>query len=149
MLVALSACVLAMSPAGPAAQEAEADRPLETRVRRAALFKNGLAFVVREASVAPGARRARLDALPVPVHGTFWLAADPAKLAIGPAVARRDELTERVPAATIEQILRANVGRAVTLVLDGGEALAGKIVAVPEVQPEPLPYQPARSYVPP
>jgi hypothetical protein len=150
MLVALAACVLTIAPVGlAAAQEGGADRALETRVRRAALFKNGLAFVVREASVAPGTRNARLDALPVPVHGTFWLAADPAKLAIGPAVARRDELTERVPAATIEQILRANVGRRVTLALDGGEALTGKIVAVPEVQPEPLPYQPARSYVPP
>jgi hypothetical protein len=150
MLVALAACVLTIAPVGlAAAQEGGTDRALETRVRRAALFKTGLAFVVREASVAPGTTKARLDALPVPVHGTFWLAADPSKLAVGPAVARRDELTERVPAATIEQILRANVGRRVTLALDGGEALTGKIVAVPEVQPEPLPYQPARSYVPP
>lgn len=56
-----------------AAQENE--KPLATRVASLALFKNGLAVVQRTASVeSPGVYR--LEDVPEPVHGTFWIESD-------------------------------------------------------------------------
>ena len=62
--------VLATSPE-PRAAELK-PQTLDSRVTSVALFKNGLAFVTREAELPHVDARLRLDGLPVPVHGTFW-----------------------------------------------------------------------------
>jgi hypothetical protein len=127
------------APATPAAVPQEADAlpavELASTVRSAALFKNGLAFVLREARADPGTRAVTLAALPVPAHGTFWIAADPARLELLSAVARRSALGERKPAVTVEQLLRANVGRELTLFLGDDQSLTGTLLAMPEPEP--------------
>jgi hypothetical protein len=121
------------------------ERPLETRVRAAALFKNGFAFVRREGEIQPGSKSLLVERLPVPVHGTFWLAADPAKVELGTAVARKTEIRERAPATDVVEWLRANVGREVSLSLSDKEYLKGTLVSVPDAaltpaEPSPPPY---------
>lgn len=137
MTATLLTLLVGAACAAPATQEAAAAPApeLASQVRSAALFKNGLAFVRREAQVAAGTRMARLEGLPVPAHGTFWIAADPARLTLGSAVARRGTLSERKPAITVEQLLRANVGRELTLFLGDEASLTGTLLAMPEPEP--------------
>jgi hypothetical protein len=159
--LALSAACAAV--ASPQAQEtssppaeagtASALAPAGTsRVVRAALFKNGLAFVRREAQIAPGTTLARLTDLPAPTHGTFWLLGDPEKLTIGSAVARPDVLLERAPALDVVELLRANVGAALTLHLSDDTTLSGTLLAMPQPQPgaeNPMAFGEARIWPPP
>ncbi|HET6205076.1 MAG TPA: hypothetical protein VFI25_19970 [Planctomycetota bacterium] len=140
LLLAAAACAGAPVRQGKDAPEAV----VETRVRSVALFKNGLGFVRREGPLPGKPGPIRLERLPVPVHGTFWVAADPARAALGPCLARRDEIEERVPALNLEEILRANLGREVTLLLGDKESLRGKIAGVPE-PPRPRPEDAARA----
>jgi hypothetical protein len=56
------------------------EKVLADRITSLGLFKNGLAFVERVAE-APEAGTWRLENLPVPVHGTFWVESD-AKVAV-------------------------------------------------------------------
>ncbi len=130
--------------------QAAAEVALETRVRSAALFKNGLAFVRREGSIPAGAQSLRIEPLPVPVHGTFWIAADPARARLGPALARKTEVRERFSAFTMEDLLRANVGRRVTLVMGEKDSVEGTIESVTEPPPpSPADVAPGTVYFPP
>jgi hypothetical protein len=147
----LASLVLAVACSAPFAQSsapkgqapaAEAP-PTESRVTSVALFKNGFAFVRRRAEAPAGGKSVRLGPLPVPVHGSFWIAGDPAQIKVGAATARKDRLTERSPALTVEEILRANVGRKLTLFLGDKESLTGTLVSMPEPQPRlPEPWVP-------
>jgi hypothetical protein len=46
--------------------------PVKSRLVSLGLFKNGLA-VVRKAVSIPGPGTYRIDDVPEPVHGTFWI----------------------------------------------------------------------------
>ncbi len=129
-------CVLAPAQAVPV---------VSTRVRSAALFKNGLAFTRRTGVLVPGAIEQRLDALPVPAHGSFWIATDPAGVRLVAARARNTTLAERKPALDLTQILRANVGRKLSFFLGEKDIVVGTLLAMPEppggeVDPDPRPY---------
>lgn len=146
-----TALTLVAACAAPAPQDAAPSeaRVIESHVVRAALFKNGLAFVRREAQLPAGAGEVRLVDLPPAVHGTLWLGADPAGAELGAAVARADERRELVGAGTIPELLRANLGRRLTLQLSDGSALTGTLAAMPAPElgaPQPLvrhdPYNP-------
>ena len=130
-LLALAACALP----NPVQDRPAPGTALETRIRSAALFKNGLGFLRREGTAAR-AGSVRIERLPLPVHGTFWIVADPNRAALGPALARKDEIRERVEAVSLEGLLRANVGKEVVLTLGEKDSLTGTILAVPE---PPLP----------
>ena len=111
-------------------------------MRSAALFKNGLAFVQRTGSAPPDSAQARIDALPVPTHGTFWVTAANGAPALVAAIARKTERVERVAATNMMELLQANVGRKLTLFLGEKETLAGTLVSMPEprpVEPEEIP----------
>jgi hypothetical protein len=130
MLISLLVLASCAAPA-PVTREDAAQVALASKATRVALFKNGLAFVRREVEVPAETRSLRLDELPAPVHGTFWLAADPARLVIGPGVARRSSVAETVAAGDVTELLRANVGRRLTLLV-GDERLTGVLAAMPE-----------------
>ena len=51
------------------------ERPLESRIASVGLFKNGLAVVKRTVEL-PGPGTFRIDDVPQPVHGTFWIESD-------------------------------------------------------------------------
>lgn len=96
-----------------------------------ALFKNGLAMLVTEVEVPPGAERLRVRPLPAPVHGTFWITTSTDQLTVPEVIAAREVVTDEVPALTVPEMLVANVGREVVLVVEGGE-VKGTLVSVPQ-----------------
>lgn len=55
-----------------AAQAPAQDAVAKSKIVSVGLFKNGLVIVKREIQI-PGAGTFRLDALPEPVHGSFWI----------------------------------------------------------------------------
>src|SRR5450432_3361951 len=70
-LLTVAASFLAAAPLW--GDEVKLDSPIES----VALFKNGVAVVHRTAEI-PGAGVYRIDDVPTPVHGTFWIdAAEP------------------------------------------------------------------------
>lgn len=149
--VLLAACA-ARAPQAPQGDGVAAASTAESRVVRAALFKSGLAFVRREAALPAGASELRLVDLPPPVHGTFWVVGDPARVEVGSAVARAGERRVRVEARILPDLLRANVGRVVTLHLTDGATLAGRIAHVDEPDLAALPpfeVQAPYSWMPP
>jgi hypothetical protein len=142
-LVLAATCSSPVVQSVPSQTQAKEAAPTESRVTSAALFKNGFAFVRRRAEPQAGARSVGLGPIPVPVHGSFWIASDPEQVKVGAATARKDRLTERAPALNVEEILRANVGKKLTLFLADRESLSGTLVAMPE--PQPQPWMPASS----
>jgi len=117
-----------------------------TKVRSAALFKNGLAFVQRTGTAPEGSAQARIDALPVPTHGTFWITAGSGGPALVSAIARRTERVERVAATNMMELLQANVGRKLTLFLGEKETLVGTLVSMPGPRPIEMDDQPRYGY---
>lgn len=101
------------------------------RLVQVALFKNGLAMLVTEVEVPPGAERLRVRPLPAPVHGTFWITTSSDQVTVPEVVAAREEVTDELPALTVPEMLLANVGREVVLVVEGGE-VKGTLVSVPQ-----------------
>lgn len=95
---------------------AEGDEiPLTSRIESLGLFKNGLAVVRRSATV-PGSGTYRLDDVPVPVHGTYWVESDA-------------RLTTRVSERMVE--MPADEARGIDFQTD----LAGKEVAIHFAEP--------------
>ena len=67
-VILLGACfVIAFAASAPADQ-----KPLESRITSVGLFKNGLAVVERLVTI-PEPGDYRIDDVPQPVHGTFWI----------------------------------------------------------------------------
>lgn len=96
-----------------------------------ALFKNGLAMLVTEVEVPAGAERLRVRPLPAPVHGTFWITTSSDQVTVPEVIAAREEVTDELPALTVPEMLLANVGREVVLVVEEGE-VKGTLVSVPQ-----------------
>jgi len=104
-------------------------------VREATVFKDGHAYLVREAPLPADANGTFvLDELPVPVLGTFWpFASGGARLVA--AKAGRETVKSDVAAIDMRQIARANVGKDVVVVFADKERIEGKLLDVPATQP--------------
>lgn len=100
-------------------------------VREVTVFKDGHAYVIREAALPAAADgKVVLDELPVPVLGTFWpYASDGARLVA--AKAGRETVASDVPATDLRQIARANVGKQVTVVTADKERIDATLLGVP------------------
>src|SRR5258706_1176002 len=137
----MSLALLLLAPVlAPLAPQLPAAVP--TKVRSAALFKNGLAFVQRSGVAPADSAQARIDSLPVPTHGTFWVTAGNGAPALVSAVARKTERVERVAATNMMELLQANVGQKLTLFLGEKETIVGTLVSMPEprpLEPEEIP----------
>ncbi len=105
---------------------------LDSRVTSVALFKNGLAFVTREAELPHADSRLRLEALPVPVHGTFWAWAPGQPEAVRRLVASLEPSKSTGPAASLEEVLLANRDRDLEVLLADGKLFKGRALAPPE-----------------
>ncbi|MBI5833324.1 MAG: hypothetical protein HZB16_13585 [Armatimonadetes bacterium] len=110
---------------------AQGPEVLPAKIRTAALFKNGLAMVVRDVTV-PAAGEWIVGELPAPVHGSFWLVPPAGAELSATAV----NLPRRTPtdALTLVDLLRANLGRAVEIKVDNAWQ-AGTLRALPEKMP--------------
>ena len=105
-LLAFSAALLAAPPAEPV--------PVQTRLKRVALFKNGLGFFVREGTLQGDAEVTLLGPFASPSHGTFWVSCAP-RAGLRSVTAREAMGTEETRALDIAELLRANLGKRVTI----------------------------------
>ena len=97
-------------------------------VREVTVFKDGHAYVIREAALAAGTSTLTLDELPAPVMGTFWPYATGGARLIS-AKAGTEMVKEMQPAVDLRQIAKANVGKDVVVVGFDKERIEGKLVA--------------------
>src|SRR5258706_14122244 len=130
----------------PAAATDDADFPaLKTRLVSISLFKNGLGFVAREGEIPNGHGTMRIEDLPAPAHGTFWVYAVKNEATIRDVVASERETVERVQATNVEEMIEANVGQTVDLRLSDKETLRAKILAAAATRlPDPSAPEPRR-----
>jgi hypothetical protein len=128
-LLALMLTILAGAAVPASAKQAAW---LDTRVTRAALFKNGLGFLVREGQL-PAAKTVKLGPFSAPAHGTFWVTY-PQQVELSNLVGREVTITEERPAITVAELLRANVGREVEVVLNRQDAkpVRGRLLSFPD-----------------
>lgn len=104
-----------------------AEIPAESRIASVGLFKNGLAVIKRTIAI-PAAGTYRLDHVPQPVHGTFWIESN-ARTETR-ATTREVEVTE--PAARSVDLQRGLVGAKVTIHFSdrGIPPATGKVVKI-------------------
>ncbi len=136
--------VLMLMPVAAASQAAEPE-DLGVRIKRVALFKNGLGYFTSSATVPSEATTFRLGQLPVPSLGTFWVSY-PRDVKVRSLVTSLDTVVEAVPARNVAQLLQVNPGRKVTLWTSSKEipAVVGTILKVmPKAKPPepPSPYR--------
>ncbi len=141
-------CTLALLATAACAIAARGvERPEATpKIRRVALFKNGLGCFTAEAVLPKGAASIRLGAIPVPSQGTFWITC-PERLKLRALYLTLEPDTRNRPALDLLELLRANPGREVTIHTtdEPPGVLRGVILAQPAEeasQPErPSPYR--------
>ncbi len=124
LMVAISSVFLLLPVCGMA--KAESVR-VAAKLKRVALFKNGLGFFVLEVTVPSGRDRFSIIPPGEACHGTFWVS-HPSTMKLQAMTAKEIESQEFVDVVTITDMLRANVGSSVRLLCRGREkAVEGKI----------------------
>ena len=119
---------------------------VESRVSAVQLFKNGLAVVQRTVDV-PGAGTFRIQGLPAPIHGSFWIGS------AAPVAVR--VTTEEVEAPRAERatgsLQQDLAGKQVTLYFKDGTipAVTGKVLGVSAGSASAPPQAPWMSAAPP
>jgi hypothetical protein len=89
---------------------AQAQQVVTSRLQRAVLFKQGYGLLVREVTLPAGVADVTIADMPAPVHGTFWVLGAPRQLAALTVTAAMGERQKTVPAVTLPELLRANIG---------------------------------------
>lgn len=108
----------------------EAQQPVDSKVVEASLFKNGLAFVVREVDL-PSEGEYLLQDLPAPAHGSFWIMPESKATLVKEAVAINVPRSQTTEAVTLIDLLQANIGKTVELQMEK-YSFEATIVAVPK-----------------
>ena len=117
-----------------------AAEPAKLPVREVTVFKDGYAFVVREGKlpVSPTGT-ATLDELPVPVLGTFWAYSVDKSVTVRAVTAKRVDTQTVRDAASVRELLAANVGANV-VIRDGfgsaAQIITGKVLSVRGENPQ-------------
>ncbi|NOY40974.1 MAG: DUF4139 domain-containing protein [Planctomycetes bacterium] len=104
------------------ATRAEDDLPkdAELRIEKVSLFKNGLGFLSSTATLPENATSVRFGQIPAPSFGTFWVGY-PKDLGVRKIVTSMEEFEAEVAVKNLGQLLKANVGRKVTLRTGAGD----------------------------
>ncbi|UCC21510.1 MAG: hypothetical protein JSW23_06745 [Planctomycetota bacterium] len=89
----------------------------EAELRQVALFKNGLGFFVYEVTCPKKSDSFSFVPCAAASHGSFWVSYPP-KVELEGLTAREVDMEEMVEAVTVGELLRANVGRKVSVVFD-------------------------------
>jgi len=100
--------------------------PLSLSVSSASLFKNGYAVVVREAALS-GSGEYVVEEMPQAVLGTMWITAT-SGTKINSVIVTNQETTSETSAQTLDEILRANVGRVLKMRV-GERILEGRLLS--------------------
>jgi len=125
---------------------------LETRPVTAAVFKNGLGFVVREGEARLADGWGIIEDVPPASLGTLWLATTGKRARIEQAVGLLEDVEQETSSITIPELLRANVGRQ-AVIHWGEDTIEGVIKHVPDERepdsPETDRRRRANVYLPP
>lgn len=117
----------------------------DIKVQQVALFKNGLGFFISQVTCPQDQSSFVITPEAVPSHGTFWIAYPP-KVKLEHLVAKEVTTEKPKQAVSVEELLKANIGRQVWLTFDdkGESAVKGKISYFAEDRqiPRPDPYAP-------
>ncbi len=113
-------------------------------VQQVALFKNGLGFFTGQFACPADQASFQVTLPVVPSHGTFWVSYPP-DVAVLSIVARHVESEQMVEAVTVAELLQANPGKKVRLVM-GDKEVVGVIkhVAADRATPRSDPYRPGQ-----
>jgi hypothetical protein len=94
------------------AQTAEAPVYEKLPVKEVTVFKDGHAYVLHEGTMKTDAHGSvLLDQLPAPIMGAFWAYSIDSRASLNSVIASRDDVEVRHTAITIEDMLKANVGK--------------------------------------
>lgn len=125
--------VLILSATLPALAEQPS---VTTKTRSVAVFKNGLGYFLQDGEAKLTDGWAVSDSLPMAALGTYWVGSPKAGVSVERLVALQEDLTKTVPAANVQEMLAANVGKRVRLAV-GDKLVEGKLIAVsPERETE-------------
>ncbi len=129
------------------AQNAE-PTPVDTQIQSVALFKNGLGYFVRAGELPGAPAQVEVGPLPAAVHGTLWLGwGDGVQFAN--LRSREVVATDTRDALSIDELIRANVGKRVRVTLpDDEEDITGTILSYSQPEESP-PVNPYLSIIPP
>ena len=130
--------------AWPRTAGSQTSPPESLDIRQVALFKNGLGFFSGQVT-CPENQTSFEVALPIaPSHGTFWISY-PADFPLASIVARQIDSGQMVEAISIPEMLKANPGRRIRLVV-GDKEVTGTIryIARDRDARRPDPYTPGR-----
>jgi hypothetical protein len=108
----------------------------ELKPAAVAVFKNGLAFMMRSGSVKLTAGEARLPFVPAATLGSLWVAPNNPGTSLEELVAYRYEDPKSETAVSIAELLEANPGKAVT-VWYGQKEYTGEIVGLRSGEKKP------------
>lgn len=143
-LLSWTLCVaLGTAISAPAAEPADPPR-VQTRLERVALFKNGLGYFVRRGELSASPTAALLGPFAAPAHGTFWVNT-PATAGLESVIVHETRVKgEEVDARSMAELLKANVGRTVTVWTDaeGKAPLTGTLLSYAPEPPLSLPPTP-------
>jgi hypothetical protein len=154
ILILVLSCALTVCTA---CADSEITSAPETKLQQVALFKNGLGFFVSEVTIPYNKDSFSFVPLVAASHGTFWVSC-PAKVQLKSLVAEEIEKQEQLDVITINELLKANIGREVAVWLSADkEPVSGtlKYFAEERDKPNPDPYSPGRApeanrgYIPP
>lgn len=101
---------------------------VNTQVSRVALFKNGLAFFIRQGELPARAGPVQVGPLPAASHGTLWLSFSPAVSFANLSTGEESALEQR-DAVSLPELLRANVGKKVRVLFGSNDSLEGLLKA--------------------
>jgi hypothetical protein len=113
--------------------------PLKADVKEVAVFKDGHAFVLREAMVPPRSGwHVTLD-VPEAILGTLWTVSGSPKMRVEEVRAGWEVVEEKKPCMSLQETIEAALGQEVVLTLnDAGpqpRTLEGTVAALPKVEP--------------
>lgn len=102
--------------AAAAAKDSSNPAPREAvpRIERIALFKNGLGYATAGTRLPERAKSVRIGQLPVPSYGTFWVSY-PKAVKVRSLVTAMETIEELTTAPSVDQLLRLNPGRKVSI----------------------------------
>jgi len=133
LFAGLMAVLVLLSPAVSSAADEGSLPLLKTKAKTLAVFKNGLGFFSREGKTAVDRNGwAITEVVPDAALGTLWLRADGLEELI--AVKEEKEKEEAIQATSLEELLKANADREVTVTLDD-RTLSGKIRPLADDKP--------------
>ena len=128
IIAAVAVALLVQSRAATAKEMPES----KFKIERVALFKNGLGFFAGQVHCPADEKCFVFRPLGVASHGTFWVGCS-AGADLRSLTAREVKLVEKTDAVSIAELLKANVGRKLTVKI-GDEHISGVLKYYPDAR---------------